>query len=64
MESPSLAEELVSALIVHLLRSGAIEEADLLSAEMSAEARHLAKALVIEASAPPTPRLRAVRGQP
>lgn len=60
LDDPCLAEHILSALIIHLIRTGAVEPQALLGLDMSAEARHHLKALIVEASAPPEPRLRVV----
>jgi hypothetical protein len=55
---PCLAETLATALIVQLLRKGALdqEDIDVMAASLSDEARHLLNCLIIEAEArPPTP---------
>jgi hypothetical protein len=51
---PPPAEELVLALFVHLLRSGAISEADVLAMgeNLSEGAKHLANCTILEAAAP------------
>lgn len=65
LDAPCLAEEIVSALIVHLLRTGALEERDLLAFDLSPDARHHLKALIVEAAAEPPagPNLRIVKGE-
>lgn len=50
----SLAEELVTALVIHLLREGVIAETDLIAINegLSEDARHLVGAMIVEAAAP------------
>ena len=61
---PCLAEELVSALIVALLRSGVISDDDLLAAEgLSEDARALIEALIVEAEAPATAEWKAQKAR-
>lgn len=51
---PPIAEEIISALIVQMLRLGVIHETDLLTIEgLSEDARHHIEALIVEATAPP-----------
>lgn len=54
-EPVSLAEEIVMALIVQLLRRGLIDETDIeaAAAGLSEEAQHLVNCAIIEAAAPP-----------
>lgn len=64
---PCLAEELVMALLVRLLRTGAITEADIaaMTTGTSEEVRHLLNCAVIEAATEPPagPNLRIVKSE-
>ncbi len=55
-EPVSIAEELVMALLVQLLRKGAIDEADIeaMTEGLSDGAGHLANCAIVEAAAPST----------